>query len=83
MQQNEISLHLQHAFFQQEHQMIRYLKQGRPAAAKTDDDAKVRSTVEGIIRDIETRGDEAVRDYSRRFDNWAVCARRLKPRANS
>ncbi|MFM0167677.1 histidinol dehydrogenase, partial [Paraburkholderia sediminicola] len=50
--------------------MIRYLKQGRPAAAKTDDDAKVRSTVEGIIRDIETRGDEAVRDYSRRFDNW-------------
>ncbi|MFM0287964.1 histidinol dehydrogenase [Paraburkholderia megapolitana] len=50
--------------------MIRYLKQGRPAAAKTDDDAKVRSTVEGIIRDIEARGDEAVRDYSRRFDNW-------------
>jgi sulfopropanediol 3-dehydrogenase len=50
--------------------MIRYLKRGRTAAVKTDADAKVRATVEDIIRDIETRGDEAVRDYSRKFDNW-------------
>src|SRR6478672_3985018 len=50
--------------------MIRYLKRGRTAAVKTDDDAKVRATVEDIIRDIETRGDDAVRDYSRKFDNW-------------
>lgn len=50
--------------------MIRYLKRGRPAAVKTDDDAKVRATVEGIIRDIEARGDEAVREYSRKFDQW-------------
>jgi sulfopropanediol 3-dehydrogenase len=50
--------------------MIRYLKRGRTTTVKTDDDAKVRATVEGIIRDIETRGDEAVRDYSRKFDNW-------------
>ncbi|AUA59847.1 Sulfopropanediol 3-dehydrogenase [Achromobacter spanius] len=50
--------------------MIRYLKRGRTAAVKTDDDAKVRATVEAIIRDIETRGDDAVRDYSRKFDNW-------------
>ena len=50
--------------------MIRYLKRGRTAEVKTDDDAKVRATVEGIIRDIETRGDEAVREYSRKFDQW-------------
>ncbi len=50
--------------------MIRYLKRGRSVAVKTDADAKVRATVEDIIRDIETRGDAAVRDYSRKFDNW-------------
>ncbi len=50
--------------------MIRYLKRGRTAAVKTDADAKVRATVEDIIRDIESRGDQAVREYSRKFDNW-------------
>ncbi|ANN73383.1 histidinol dehydrogenase [Bordetella bronchialis] len=50
--------------------MIRYLKRGRTAQVKTDSDAKVRATVEAIIRDIETRGDDAVREYSRKFDNW-------------
>ncbi|KGD92389.1 histidinol dehydrogenase [Achromobacter sp. RTa] len=50
--------------------MIRYLKRGRTAEVKTDDDAKVRATVEGIIRHIEQDGDDAVREYSRKFDNW-------------
>ncbi|MFD0667172.1 histidinol dehydrogenase [Ramlibacter sp. MAHUQ-53] len=50
--------------------MIRYLKRGRDAQARNADDAKVRATVEGIIQDIEQRGDEAVREYSRKFDNW-------------
>ena len=50
--------------------MIRHLKRGRTASAKSDDDAKVRATVESIIRDVEVRGDEAVRQYSRQFDNW-------------
>ena len=50
--------------------MIRYLKRGRDVQARADDDAKVRGTVETIIRDIETRGDEAVREYSKKFDNW-------------
>src|SRR3546814_12707252 len=50
--------------------MIRYLKRGRTAEVKTGDDAKVRTTVEDIIRHIETDGDEAVREYSRKFDNW-------------
>ncbi len=43
--------------------MIRYLKRGRDLQARAADDTKVRSTVEGIIRDIETRGDAAVREY--------------------
>ena len=50
--------------------MIRYLKQGKDAQAKSDADAAVRSTVEGILKDIEARGDEAVRIYSQKFDNW-------------
>jgi len=35
-----------------------------------DADAKVRATVEGIIKHIEEQGDAAVREYSRKFDNW-------------
>ncbi len=50
--------------------MIRYLKQGKDAQARSDDDAKVRHTVEGILKDIELRGDEAVRSYSEKFDHW-------------
>lgn len=50
--------------------MIRYLKRGKDLQVRADDDAKVRATVEGIIKDIEARGDAAVRDYSRKFDNW-------------
>ena len=50
--------------------MIRYLKRGKDAQARADDDAQVRTTVEGILKDIEQRGDEAVRAYSRKFDNW-------------
>jgi sulfopropanediol 3-dehydrogenase len=50
--------------------MIRYLKQSRPRQVRADDDATVRETVAGIIRDIEARGDDAVREYSRRFDAW-------------
>jgi len=55
---------------QLEKDMIRYLKSGRDAQSKAEDDAKVRATVEGIVKDIEARGDDAVREYSRKFDNW-------------
>lgn len=50
--------------------MIRYLKRGKDIQQRTDDDAKVRVIVEGIIKAVEERGDEAVRHYSRQFDNW-------------
>jgi len=50
--------------------MIRYLKKGKDAQVRAEDDAQVRATVEGILKDIEQRGDEAVRAYSRKFDHW-------------
>jgi sulfopropanediol 3-dehydrogenase len=50
--------------------MIRYLKRGKDAQIRADDDTKVRQTVEGILKDIEARGDDAVREYSRKFDSW-------------
>jgi len=50
--------------------VIRYLKRGKDAAALAAADAKVRSTVESILADIGARGDDAVREYSRKFDQW-------------
>ncbi len=50
--------------------MIRYLKRGKDVQVRADDDAKVRATVEGIIKAVEQRGDDAVREYSRQFDQW-------------
>lgn len=57
--------------------MIRYLKQGKPAEQKGQIDSQVRATVEGILADIEQRGDLAVREYSQKFDNWAPESLRL------
>jgi sulfopropanediol 3-dehydrogenase len=56
-----------------------YLKRGATAAAKADTDAKVRDTVEGILADIEARGDAAVRELSIRFDKWDRDDYRLSP----
>ncbi len=50
--------------------MIRYLKEGISAEQDAADVAKVRRTVEAILADIEKRGDDAVREYSRKFDGW-------------
>ena len=50
--------------------MIRYLKRGKDQAVRREEEAQVRATVESIIADIEASGDEAVRQYSRKFDQW-------------
>lgn len=50
--------------------MIKYLKRGKDVQVRLEDDAKVRKTVEDIIKDVEARGDIAVREYSKKFDNW-------------
>jgi sulfopropanediol 3-dehydrogenase len=51
--------------------MAIFLKKGISAEQDAADIAKVRSTVEGILSDIETRGDAAVREMSKKFDNWS------------
>ena len=61
--------------------MIRYLKRGKDAQAKSDADARVRATVEGILKDIEARGDAAVREYSQKFDQWDPADFRLSSSA--
>ena len=50
--------------------MATYIKKGIEASEIAQADAKVRATVEGILSDIETRGDPAIRELSRKFDNW-------------
>ncbi|MCE2748269.1 MAG: histidinol dehydrogenase [Rhodobacter sp.] len=56
---------------------IQHLKSGKPANARAEDDAKVRTAVEGILKDIETRGDAAVRDLAQKFDGYAAPSFRL------
>lgn len=57
--------------------MARYLKHGIDAETKMQTDTKVRETVENILADLEARGDEAVREYSEKFDNWSPESYRL------
>jgi sulfopropanediol 3-dehydrogenase len=57
--------------------VIQYLKSGKTSDQKAAINATVRSTVEGILADIELRGDAAVRDYSAKFDNWTPKSMRL------
>lgn len=48
--------------------MAVWLKRGAEAAAVKANDRAVRETVEGILADIEARGDAAVRELSLKFD---------------
>ncbi len=59
--------------------MANWLKRGATAGAKADRDRQVRDTVEGILADIESRGDAAVRDLSIKFDKWDRESYRLTP----
>lgn len=48
--------------------MREYLKRASPRAE--GDRRAVEETVRGILEDVRRRGEEAVREYSRRFDGW-------------
>src|ERR1700745_2187543 len=50
--------------------MARYLKRGMDASAIKAADAKVRETVENILAEVEARRDAAIRELSKKFDNW-------------
>jgi sulfopropanediol 3-dehydrogenase len=56
---------------------ITHLKRGKPDAERSTDDTAVRATVEGLLKDVEARGDAAVRDMSIRFDKYDPPAFRL------
>ena len=51
--------------------MPQTLKPGITAADAAAHDAATRATVEGLLHDIATRGDEAVREMSTKFDGWS------------
>ncbi|MGD9294033.1 MAG: histidinol dehydrogenase [Roseobacter sp.] len=56
---------------------IEYLKRGKPEAERAEDDAKTRAAVEGILADIDARGDAAVRELSEKFDKYSPPSFRL------
>lgn len=49
---------------------ITHLKRGKSDDQRAEDDARVRATVETVLKDIETRGDAAVRELSVKFDKY-------------
>src|SRR5215831_6449356 len=57
--------------------MPRHIKIGALAGQQEEADAKIRSTVKGIIADVARRGDAAVRELSERFDKWSRPSFRL------
>lgn len=57
--------------------MIKKLKTGSSAAERHDADTNVRIAVESIISGIEKSGDDAVREYSNKFDDWNPTGFRL------
>lgn len=56
---------------------IEYLKNGKSAAERAEDDAQVQTVVASILQDIEERGDAAVRDLSEKFDGYSPESFRL------
>ncbi|MEP1470991.1 MAG: histidinol dehydrogenase [Halieaceae bacterium] len=57
--------------------MVTYLKKGVSVEDAQTQDAKVRSIVEDILERIESAGDDAVREYSQKFDDWSPSGFRL------
>jgi len=49
---------------------IEYLKKGKNAADRAVDDAKVNKIVEDTLQAIAEKGDEALREFSIKFDNY-------------
>lgn len=57
--------------------MRRILKAGNDQGLPGSSDEKLRSTVEGMLREVGNRGDAAVREFSERLDGWAPESFRL------
>ena len=57
--------------------MIKVIKQGISEEVAAEFEANVKATVEGILADIDSRGDAAVRELSEKFDKWSPESFRL------
>jgi sulfopropanediol 3-dehydrogenase len=49
---------------------VTYLKTGKPATDRAEEDAQVAGAVAATLKDIETRGDVAVRELANKFDRY-------------
>lgn len=56
---------------------VTYLKSGKSDEERRDEDDKVRGIVEETLKDIEMRGDAAVRELSEKFDKYSPPSYRL------
>ena len=56
---------------------IEYVKRGKSESDRAEDDARTRTVVEATLKDIETRGDAAVRELSEKFDHYSPDSFRL------
>lgn len=56
---------------------IEILKAGMDSEATDEADSKVREIVVGILNEVKTRGDAAVRELSEKFDKWSPESFRL------
>ena len=60
--------------------MTTYIKRGKSGTQQQAEDTKVAEIVAGIISDIQTNGDAAVKKYSEKFDHWTPESFRLTDR---
>lgn len=56
---------------------VTYLKRGKPDVARLAEDQGVKAVVESALKDIEARGDAAIREYSEKFDKYSPRSFRL------
>lgn len=59
---------------------ITYIKKGKTSEQKAQADAKVQTAVNGILADIRARKDNAVREFSQKFDQWNPASFKLSAR---
>lgn len=57
--------------------MATFIKEGKSAAELSEAEAKIKTIVADVIKDIEANGDAAVRRYSENFDKWSPESFRL------
>jgi sulfopropanediol 3-dehydrogenase len=57
--------------------MITVIKSGRQVEDSAADQKKTQHIVEGILDDIRARKDDAIRELSKKFDNWSPSSFRL------